>query len=102
MAEQKISATPRTDRELIKTLGLPMEKALKGFIEFAKEMEKELAAEKAAASQRLSILLTIQAFDFDKNDLRGHQCLAKQWLCNLQDRLHRLQKTGKGWKKHYE
>lgn len=41
-----------------------------------------------------NLLLTIQAWDINKDALRGHQCLAKQWVCGLQDGLQRY-KRGK-------
>lgn len=41
-----------------------------------------------------NLLMTIQAWDIDKDALRGHQCLAKQWICSFQDRLNRY-KRGK-------
>lgn len=41
-----------------------------------------------------SLLLTIQAWDINKEALRGHQCLAKQWIYSFQDRLNRY-KRGK-------
>lgn len=41
-----------------------------------------------------NLLMTIQAWDLDKHALRGHQCLAKQWICSLQDRIYRY-KRGK-------
>lgn len=39
-----------------------------------------------------SIILTIQAWDIDKRELRGHHCLAKQWVCSLQDQIKRYKK----------
>lgn len=39
-----------------------------------------------------SIILTIQACDIDNSELRGHHCLAKQWLCSLHDRIKRYKK----------
>lgn len=41
-----------------------------------------------------NLLMTIQAWDIDKHELRGHQCLAKQWICSFQDRINRY-KRGK-------
>ncbi len=39
-----------------------------------------------------SMILTIQAWDIDKRELRGHQCLAKQWVCSLKDQIKRYKK----------
>ncbi len=39
-----------------------------------------------------SIILTIQAWDIDKRELRGHHCIAKQWICSLQDQIKRYKK----------
>ena len=39
-----------------------------------------------------SMILTIQAWDIDKRELRGHHCLAKQWICSLRDQVKRYKK----------
>ena len=39
-----------------------------------------------------SMILTIQAWDIDKRELRGHHCIAKQWICSLQDQIKRYKK----------
>lgn len=41
------------------------------------------------------LILSLEALDMDKRELRGHQCLAKQWLLSLQDRL-RVYRKKKG------
>lgn len=39
-----------------------------------------------------SMILTIQAWNIDKSELRGHHCIAKQWICSLQDQIKRYKK----------
>jgi hypothetical protein len=39
-----------------------------------------------------SMILTIQAWNIDKRELRGHHCIAKQWICSLQDQIKRYKK----------
>lgn len=61
---------------------------------FVPKLERENAELKQKAEAAESLLLTIQAWDIDKHELRGHQCLAKQWICSWQDRLDKY-KRGK-------
>jgi len=58
---------------------------------FARLLERELAEARAEIKKLHSILSTIRAADFDVEELRGHQCCAKQWACALRDRLKRLE-----------
>lgn len=60
-------------------------------VEFARQLELELAEERAEIKKLHGILSTIRAADFDVEELRGHQCYAKQWACALRDRLKRLE-----------
>ncbi|NCB47924.1 hypothetical protein EOM81_13055 [bacterium] len=39
-----------------------------------------------------SMILTIQVWDIDKHELRGHHCLAKQWIYSLKDQVTRYKK----------
>ena len=95
-----MSDTPRTEAELER-----VNKAIRVGIEygdmaevyawaFARELERENAELKQKAETIENLLLTIQAWDIDKHEVRGHQCLAKQWICSFQDRINRY-KRGK-------
>jgi archaellum component FlaC len=57
-------------------------------------LERKNAELKQKAETIENLLLIIQAWDIDKHELRGHQCLAKQWICSFQDRINRY-KRGK-------
>lgn len=111
-----MSETPRTDEHL----RVKEENGHVAVVsrEFARQLETELAeaqnennvlkavlwhycTQRSAAvieelhekAKRLeSIILTIQAWDIDKRELRGHHCLAKQWICSLQDQIKRYKK----------
>ena len=114
-----MSDTPRTDEHL----RMKEENGHVAIIsrEFARQLEAELAEAQAENNvlkavlwyycaqrgtdvieelhekvKRLeSIILTIQAWNIDKYELRGHQCLAKQWICSLQDQIKRYKKGKK-------
>ena len=59
--------------------------------EHIERLKTELAEARAEIKKLHSILSTIRAADFDVEELRGHQCYAKQWACALRDRLKRLE-----------
>ena len=112
-----MSETPRTDEHL----RWRRDNGLVAVVsqDFARQLERELAAaqnennvlkaalwyyctqrgtdvieELSEKVKRLeSIILTIQAWDIDKRELRGHHCLAKQWICSLQDQIKRYKKN---------
>jgi hypothetical protein len=111
-----MSKTPRTDEHL----RMKRENGLVAVVsrEFARQLETELAEaqtennvlkaviwyyctqrgtnvieELSEKVKRLeSMILTIQAWNIDKSELRGHHCIAKQWICSLQDQIKRYKK----------
>jgi len=119
MKKKKMSETPRTDEHLRMKEENGHVVIVSG--DFARQLEAELAEAQTENNvlkavlwyycaqrgpdaieelykkvKRLeSMILTIQAWNIDKSELRGHHCIAKQWLYSLKDQVKRYKKIFK-------